>query len=124
MVGMLAIGLVAGAGIGGYAVSQRSHMKRPSEYADRMGDEMSGPDGDDDNPVAVTRRRSNHRPKTTSEVSETDPPRAHSRIDIPSFRSRGPALPETSYLLHPLSWRSRHSGANGRAWLQFPHIDR
>ncbi|HKB33113.1 MAG TPA: hypothetical protein VKF16_04535, partial [Candidatus Dormibacteraeota bacterium] len=57
MLGMLAIGLVAGAAIGGYAVSQRSHMKRLSEYADRMGDEMSGPDGDDDNPVAVTRRR-------------------------------------------------------------------
>jgi len=68
MLGMLAIGLVAGAAIGGYAVSQRSHMKRLSEYADRMGDEMSGPDGDDDNPVAVTRRRSNHRRKTTSEV--------------------------------------------------------
>src|SRR5258708_15541624 len=58
MLGMLAIGLVAGAAIGGYAVSQRSHMKRLSEYAGRTGDEVSGPDGDDDNPVAVTTRRS------------------------------------------------------------------
>src|SRR5258708_40072009 len=62
MLGMLAIGLVAGAAIGGYAVSQRAHMKRLSEYADRMGDEMSGPDRGDDNPVAGTRRPFHHPP--------------------------------------------------------------
>jgi hypothetical protein len=68
LLGMLALGLVAGAAIGGYAVSQRSHMKRLSDYAHRMGDELSGPNTDEDNPVAVTTHRSNHRRKATSEV--------------------------------------------------------
>ena len=68
MLGMLALGLVAGAAIGGYAVSQRSHMKRLSDYARRMGAELSGSDGDDDESVAVTTHRSNHRRKATSEV--------------------------------------------------------
>src|SRR5258708_7658238 len=68
MLGMLAIGLAAGAAIGGDGVSQRAHMKRLSEYGVRMGDEMSARDGDDDTPGAVTRRRSTHRRKTTSEV--------------------------------------------------------
>jgi hypothetical protein len=68
LLGMLALGLVAGAAIGGYAVSQRSHMKRLSDYAHRMGDELAGPDTDEDNPVAVTTHRSNHRRKATSEV--------------------------------------------------------
>jgi hypothetical protein len=68
LLGMLALGLVAGAAIGGYAVSQRSHMKRLSDYAHRMGDELSGADTDEDNPVAVTTHRSNHRRKATSEV--------------------------------------------------------
>ena len=68
LLGMLALGLVAGAAIGGYAVSQRSHMKRLSDYAHRMGDELSGADTDEDNPVAVTTQRSNHRRKATSEV--------------------------------------------------------
>jgi hypothetical protein len=68
LLGMLALGLVAGAAIGGYAVSQRSHMKRLSDYANRMGDELSSPDNDEDNPVAVTTHRSNHRRKATSEV--------------------------------------------------------
>src|SRR5258708_39389887 len=66
MLGMLAIGLVAGAAIGGYAVSQRSHMKRLSEYADRMGGEVSGPAGGGDKPGAGTRRRSTHPPQPTS----------------------------------------------------------
>jgi len=68
LLGMLALGLVAGAVIGGYAVSQRSHMRRLSDYAHRMGDELAGSDTDDDNPVAVTTHRSNHRRKATSEV--------------------------------------------------------
>jgi hypothetical protein len=68
MLGMLALGLVAGAAIGGYAVSQRSHMKRLSDYTHRLGDELSSSDSDDDNPVAVTTHRSNHRRKATSEV--------------------------------------------------------
>ncbi|MHB8613774.1 MAG: hypothetical protein ACYDAL_15330 [Candidatus Dormibacteraceae bacterium] len=68
LLGMLALGLVAGAAIGGYAVSQRSHMKRLSDYARRVGDEPAVSDSDDDNPVAVTTHRSNHRRKATSEV--------------------------------------------------------
>jgi hypothetical protein len=68
MLGMLALGLVAGAAIGGYAVAQRSHLKRLSDYTHRMGDELSSSDSDDDNPVAVTTHRSNHRRKATSEV--------------------------------------------------------
>ena len=68
LLGMLALGLVAGVAIGGYAMSQRSHMKRLSDYAHRMGDELSGTDSDEDNPVAVTTHRSNHRRKATSEV--------------------------------------------------------
>jgi hypothetical protein len=67
LLGMLALGLVAGAAIGGYAVSQRSHMKRLSEYAHGMGNEFA-PDTDQDDPVAVTTHRSNHRRKATSEV--------------------------------------------------------
>jgi len=68
LLGMLALGLVAGAAIGGYAVSQRSHMKRLSNYVHRMGDELSGSEGDEDDSVAVTTHRSNHRRKATSEV--------------------------------------------------------
>ena len=68
LLGMLALGLVAGAALGGYVVSQRSHMKRLSDYAHRLGDEFSDPDSDEDNPVAVTTHRSNHRRKATSEV--------------------------------------------------------
>jgi hypothetical protein len=68
LLGMLALGLVAGVAIGGYAVSQRSQMKRLSDYAHRVGDQLAASDNDDDNPVAVTTHRSNHRRKATSEV--------------------------------------------------------
>jgi hypothetical protein len=68
LLGMLALGLVAGAAIGGYAVTQRSQMRRLSDYAHRTGDELAGSDNVDDNPVAVTTHRSNHRRKATSEV--------------------------------------------------------
>ena len=37
LLGMLALGLVAGAAIGGYAVSQRSQMRRLATYAHRIG---------------------------------------------------------------------------------------
>jgi hypothetical protein len=62
---MLALGLVAGAAIGGYAVSQRGQMKRLSAYVRRMGDglvDMERPEGE------LTVPRSNHRRKATSEV--------------------------------------------------------
>lgn len=68
MLGMLALGLVAGAVIGGYVVSQRSLLKRLSDYTHRIGDELPSSDSDDDNPVAVRTHPSNHRRKTTSEV--------------------------------------------------------
>jgi hypothetical protein len=70
MLGMLALGLVTGAALGGYAVSQRSHMKRLSEYARRMGDGLSaigtveGLKAD----RVVTIPPSNHRRKVPSEV--------------------------------------------------------
>jgi hypothetical protein len=65
LVGMLALGLVAGAAIGGYAVSQRGQMKRLSAYVRRMGDgfaDMGAPEAE------LTVPRSNHRRKATSEV--------------------------------------------------------
>jgi hypothetical protein len=70
MLGMLALGLVAGAALGGYAVSQRSQMKRLAMYAHRMGDEMAVMGRDEAvKPVAVvTSHPSNYRRKATSEV--------------------------------------------------------
>ena len=38
---MFALGLVAGAGLGGYVVSQRWQMKRLAGYAHRAGDELA-----------------------------------------------------------------------------------
>ena len=67
---MLALGLVAGAALGCYAVSQRSHRKRLSDDAHRMGDQFGNSDpfeGEEPEPV-VTTHRSNHRRKATSEV--------------------------------------------------------
>ncbi len=65
MFGMLALGLVAGAAIGGYAVTQRAQMKRLAKHARRMGDELAAM-GDGD--VVKPTTRSNHRRKATSEV--------------------------------------------------------
>ena len=68
LLGMLAFGLVAGAALGGYAVSQRTQMKRLSTYAHRMGDELASMGGVEAvEPVAVT-SSSNHRRKATSAV--------------------------------------------------------
>jgi hypothetical protein len=73
MLGMLAIGLVAGAAIGGYAVSQRNEMKRLAKHAHRMGDDLAAmgrsEGGEATQSVAdATSPRSNHRRKATSEV--------------------------------------------------------
>lgn len=69
LLGMLALGLVAGAGLGGYIVSQRSQMKRLSRYAHRMGNELAALGKAEAEPVAVvTTPRSNHRRKAASEV--------------------------------------------------------
>ncbi len=70
LLGVLALGFVTGAAVGGYAVSQRSQMKRLARYAHRMGDELSGlgsaegPKADD----VVTIPPSNHRRKAPAEV--------------------------------------------------------
>ena len=64
LLGMLALGLVAGAALGGYAVSQRSQINRLALHARRMRDEMSSMD----EPVVVTTHRANHRRKAASEV--------------------------------------------------------
>jgi len=66
--GMLAIGLVIGAAIGGYAVSQRAELKRLAKHVHPVGDEMAAAAEDDaDNPVTTT-RRSNHRRKSALEA--------------------------------------------------------
>ena len=67
MLGMLALGLVAGVAIGGYTVSQRSHMRRLAGYAHRMGDELAEMSKDEvERPP--TAPRSNHRRKAAAEV--------------------------------------------------------
>jgi hypothetical protein len=66
---MLALGLVAGAALGGYAVSQRSQMKRLAIYASRKTHEFGRMGDSEDQAVAtVTVPRSNHGRKATSEV--------------------------------------------------------
>jgi hypothetical protein len=70
LLGMLALGLVAGAALGGYAVSQRSQMKRLAMYGHRMSDELAAMGKDEAvKPLAVAgTRHSNHRRKAASEV--------------------------------------------------------
>ena len=73
MLGMLAIGLVVGAAVGGYAASQRSQMARLAGYAHSMGDELAAMGGvekmnQEIMPSAVTSNRSNHGRKAASAV--------------------------------------------------------
>jgi hypothetical protein len=70
LVGMLALGLVAGVAIGGYAISQRAQMKRLAAYARRMGDELSAIGKDEPiKPAAAARSpRSNHSRKAAVKV--------------------------------------------------------
>jgi hypothetical protein len=69
LLGMLALGLVAGAAIGGYAVSQRSQVKRLAMHAQRMGIDLEAMGRDDIvEPVAVASVRSNHRRKAGAEA--------------------------------------------------------
>ena len=69
MLGMLAVGLVAGAALGGYAASQRSQMRRLARHAHRMGDELAAMGSEAVRPVSdVPSTRSNHRRKAASEV--------------------------------------------------------
>lgn len=66
LIGMLAIGLVAGAALAGYAVSQRNQIQRLARHAHRMGDELAAMGGDE--ATEPTAPRSNHRRKATLEV--------------------------------------------------------
>jgi hypothetical protein len=68
LLGMLTLGLVAGAAIGGYAVSQRTQMKRLAAYAHRIGDGMASMGEFDEEPAMVTTHRANHGRKTASEA--------------------------------------------------------
>ena len=61
LLGVFAIGLIAGAALGGYALSQRSPLRRFGQGTDWMEDQGT-------EPVSVTTHRSNHRQKATSEV--------------------------------------------------------
>ena len=66
LIGMLAIGLVAGAALGGFAMSQRNEMKRLARHAATgMSDELASMGSDETEPTTT---RSNHRRKATSEV--------------------------------------------------------
>ncbi len=67
MLGMLAVGLVAGAAIGGYAVSQRAQMRRLAKQAHRLGDEMAAM-ASGETIERANSPRSNHRRKAASEV--------------------------------------------------------
>lgn len=66
--GMLALGLVAGAAIGGYAMSQRAEMRRLAKRIHRLGDELADAAGDQADEPAATTHRSNHRRKSSLEV--------------------------------------------------------
>ena len=70
LLGMFAIGLVAGA-IGSYAVTRRSQIKRLASRALMARREVLGEFGEVEaaNPVSVTSRSSNHRRKATVEVT-------------------------------------------------------
>ena len=66
--GMLALGLVVGAAIGGYAVSQRAEMKRLAKRVHRIGDELAAAAEDEADKPVMTTQRSNHRRKSALEV--------------------------------------------------------
>jgi hypothetical protein len=69
MFGMFAFGVAVGAALGGYAVSQRSTLKRLATHAHRGADELAGiATGEDVEPNVVVTTRTNHRRKTALEV--------------------------------------------------------
>lgn len=70
LIGMFAIGLVAGA-IGSYAVSQRSQIQRLARRALMARREVLGEFGGAEvaEPVSATAQRSNHRRKVAVEVT-------------------------------------------------------
>jgi hypothetical protein len=68
MLGMLTLGLVAGAALGGYAVSKRGQLRGLFAYAQRMGELADTGTPEAMPSYEVTVPRSNHRRKATSEV--------------------------------------------------------
>jgi hypothetical protein len=70
LLGMLTLGLVAGAALGGYAMSQRSQLRRLAFHAHRMGDELADMGRvEAAKSVEVSASTlSNHRRKAASEV--------------------------------------------------------
>jgi hypothetical protein len=71
--GVLAVGLIAGAAIGGYATAQRSTMRHLARQAYRVGDGLASMGGIEViRPMSVTsppyNHSSNHRRKTAAEV--------------------------------------------------------
>lgn len=71
LLGMFAIGLVAGA-IGSFAVTRRSELKRLAELAFRMKHRVvdEPAEVEEAKPVLVAPRRSNHRRKRVAEITE------------------------------------------------------
>jgi hypothetical protein len=68
-VGMLAVGLVAGAALGGYAVSRFARMRRLVAYTQRTGDVAAIHRDRPIHPAVAARSpRSNRRRRATSEV--------------------------------------------------------
>jgi hypothetical protein len=68
MLGMLALGLVAGAAIGGYAVSKRAQIKRLAMRAGGTADEPAIGEVEAVQSPTDAARRSNHGRKAPSEV--------------------------------------------------------
>jgi hypothetical protein len=68
LLGMLALGVVAGAAIGGYATSRRSLRGRLANYVHRMGDELAGIDSVEPlkTVATATPSHSNHRRKAAA----------------------------------------------------------
>jgi len=69
MLGMFALGMVAGAALGGYAVSHRSKLKRPGTHAHRGVDDPVGvATAENVKPAEVVTIGANHRRKAALEV--------------------------------------------------------
>ena|SRR5579859_6097742 len=70
LVGMFALGLAAGAALGGYVVSQRAQLRQLASHAHRISGELAAMGRVEAvEPIsAVTSARINHRRKVASEV--------------------------------------------------------
>ena len=72
LLGMLAIGVVAGAAIGGYVASHPAQMRRLGMRARRIGNDLTSMGGSESvepaEPAAVTSSPSNHRRRAGLEV--------------------------------------------------------